>query len=114
MKKLCRNKNRCCVVIELEPGAALAYGRAVLLNEIDALHSITKAAKTAKMTQTHAKELINQMNKEFSSPLVAFSNEKATQEEVHLTEKGRRIRKQYWQRFEPLWDDIVNERSRHF
>ncbi len=114
MKNLCENKNSCCVVIELEPGAALAYGRAVLLNEIDALHSVTKAAKTARMTKRHAKDLICQMNKEFSAPLVAFTDDNSNQEGVYLTEKGKEIRKQYWQRFEPLWDDILNERRRHF
>lgn len=102
------------MVIELEPGAALAYGRAVLLNEIDALHSVSKAAKTAKMTQRHAEDLISQMNKEFSAPLVAFAKNGKNREDVYLTERGKELRKQYWRRFEPLWDDILNERSRHF
>lgn len=114
MKNFHHHQNSCCVVIELEPGAALAYGRAVLLNEIDALHSLSKAARTAKMTKAHARDLINQMNKEFSSPLVAFIDENAKQEQAYLTEKGKAIRQQYWHRFEPLWDDILNERSRHF
>lgn len=102
------------MVIELEPGAALAYGKAVLLNEIDAMHSVTKAAKTAKMTKRHAIDLIGQMNREFSAPLVAFTDDNSNSEDAYLTEKGNEIRKKYWQRFEPLWDDILNERSRHF
>jgi hypothetical protein len=31
-----------------------------------------------------------------------------------LTEKGMRTVKSYWQKFEPVWFSIIEERSRHY
>jgi hypothetical protein len=47
----------CSVVIEMEHGATLGYRRAVLLNEIPTLGSLSKAAKVSKNDRKHAKLL---------------------------------------------------------
>ncbi len=106
--------NDCCVIIEMEQGATLGYRKAVLLNEIQALGSLTKAAKVAKIDQQHALELIQEMNRSFSQPLVDFLGNPTQSDRVKLTEKGESIAKAYWQQFEPVWLSIIEERSRHY
>ncbi len=102
----------CCVIIEMEQGARLGYRRAVLLNEINALGSLTKAAKTSYVSLPHAHDLIKRMNREFSKPLIAFNG--PNNDEVQLTAHGEAIKQKYWLRFEPIWLDILQERSRHY
>jgi len=114
MKKTCTIPPACCVIIEMEPGATLGYRRAVLLNEIEALESLTKAAKTSKITLHHARELVLQMNKEFSDPLVNLVNHSTADDYVTLSKKGKVIANSYWRQFEPIWHDIQEERSRHY
>jgi molybdate transport repressor ModE-like protein len=114
MKKADAIPPACCVIIEMEPGASLGYRRAVLLNEIEALKSLTKAAKTSKMTPRHARDLVLQMNKEFSAPLVNLVNHSTTCDHVTLSKKGKVIANSYWRQFEPIWHDIQEERSRHY
>ena len=74
MKTACAKPPECCVIIEMEPGTSIGYRRAVLLNEIDALESITKAAMTSRIPLYHARELVLRMNREFSAPLVNFAD----------------------------------------
>ena len=104
----------CCVIIEMEPGASLGYRRAVLLNEIEALGSLNKAAKTTAIPFHHAMELVQQMNNEFSRPLVKFVNSSVADKDVVLSNKGKEIAKSYWRQFGPVWNDILQERSRHY
>lgn len=114
MKKACMIPPDCCVIIEMEQGAALGYRKAVLLNEIEALGSLSKAAKVSKIDNRHARELILEMNSVFSQPLVDFLGNPKNGDQVELTEKGARTVKAYWQRFEPVWLSIIEERSRHY
>lgn len=114
MKKACTEPSDCCVIIEMEPGARLEYRKAVLLNEIEALESLTNAAMTSKMTIEHARELILQMNHEFSVPLVYSTDNIQDCDHVRLSRKGKDIVTAYWRRFEPIWNDIKQERSRHY
>ena len=114
MRKACMIPPDCCVIIEMEQGASLGYRKAVLLNEIDALGSLTKAAKVSKIDRQHARDLILEMNSVFSQPLVDFQGNPQNADQVELTEKGARTVKSYWQQFEPVWLSIIEERARHY
>jgi len=114
MKKVCMTPPDCCVVIEIEPGAKLGYRKAVLLNEIQALGSLAKAAKVSKIDRKHARELIKEMNSVFSQPLVVFWGNPSNDDQVELTTKGEAVAKSYWRQFEPVWLSIIEERSRHY
>jgi molybdate transport system regulatory protein len=114
MKKACMVPPECCVIIEMEQGATLGYRKAVLLNEINALGSLSKAAKVSKIDSRHARDLILEMNNTFSQPLVDFLGNPNNADQVELTEKGTRIVRSYWQKFEPIWYSIIEERSRHY
>jgi molybdenum-dependent DNA-binding transcriptional regulator ModE len=98
----------------MEPGASLGYRRAVLLNEIEALESITKAARTSRIPLHHARELALRMNREFSAPLVNFADNRRDCDHVYLSRKGKEVATAYWRKFEPVWRDIQEERSRHY
>ena len=113
MKKACMRPPDCCVLIEIEQGAILGFRKAVLLNEIQALGSLTKAAKVSKIDRKHACELIQEMNRSFSQPLVEFCGP-SNPDTVELTERGKRTVKSYWQQFEPVWLSIIEERARHY
>jgi len=114
MKKACMVPPDCCVIIEMEHGATLGFRKAVLLNEIQALGSLTKAAKVSKIDRKHARELILEMNNTFSQPLVDFRGNSSNADQVELTKKGEVTVKSYWQQFEPVWFSIIEERSRHY
>lgn len=110
----CSKPPDCCVIIELEEGARLGYRRAVLLNEIHGLGSISLAAKTSRVPVTHALELVRQMNRDFSLPLVVFTGTPDDEDRVCLTKRGEDVIKIYWRLFEPVWLAIMEERSRHY
>lgn len=114
MKRMCMAPPDCCVIIEMEHGALLGYRKAVLLNEIEALGSLAKAAKVAKIEHRHARDLVEEMNRSFSQPLVVFLGNPARSDRVELTAKGESTVKAYWQQFEPVWLSIIEERSRHY
>ncbi|MGD9949660.1 MAG: winged helix-turn-helix domain-containing protein [Desulfobulbus sp.] len=114
MKKTCMTPPDCCVIIEMERGANLGYRKAVLLEEIRALGSLTKAAKVSKIDQQHARDLIQEMNRSFSEPLVYFLGNPSLSDRVELTNKGLSTVKSYWLQFEPVWLSIIEERSRHY
>jgi molybdate transport system regulatory protein len=104
----------CCVIIEMEKGASLGYRKAVLLKEIQVLGSLSKAAKVAKIDLRHARELIQEMNAAFSRPLVAFRASIRRTDNVELTEAGEKAISSYWRQFGPVWESIIEERSRHY
>ena len=54
-----------------DEGTYLGEGRIALLKEIDKHGSISKAAKAMKMSYKKAWELVNSMNQQGNSPLVA-------------------------------------------
>lgn len=59
--------------INTESGTFLGEGRIELLKQIDITGSISKAAKTMKMSYKKAWELVSSMNTQFSEPLVVGS-----------------------------------------
>lgn len=114
MEKPCIKPPDSCVMIEMEPGIYLGYRKAVLLNEIEALGSLEKAAKTSLVGAEHARELIVEMNNKFIPPLIRFIGNCNACDHVQLTENGKRVARSYWRQFEPVWQSIIEERSRHF
>ena len=114
MKKGWNDPPECCVIIEMEKGASLGYRKAVLLKEIQALGSLSKAAKVSKIDLRHARELVREMNAAFSQPLVDFRGNVRNTDRVELTESGEKVTCSYWQQFEPVWQSILEERSRHY
>ncbi len=117
MKKLdqnCAVPPECCVVIEMEHGAKMGFRKAVLLQEIEALHTLDKAARVSKISLTHARTLIDEMNTTFPKPLVHQTSGKDPQDEIELTEEGRSVVASYWKQFERIWNDIIDERSRYY
>jgi molybdenum-dependent DNA-binding transcriptional regulator ModE len=104
----------CCVIIEIEQGASLGYRKAVLLNEIDTLNSLEKAAKTSRMNASHARDIIFEMNQDFSQPLIIFHGNPYDCDMVQLTARGKEVSRSYWQQFEPVWLSIIDERNRHY
>lgn len=104
----------CCVIIEFEQGATLGYRKAVLLNEIKALGSLNKAASTSRLEAEHARDLVFEMNQDFSQPLIVFHGNPHDCDLVQLSSKGEDVVRSYWQQFEPIWLSIVEERSRHY
>ncbi len=95
MKKAYMIPPECCVIIEMEQGVTLEYRKAVLLNEIQALGPLTKAAKVSKIDQKHARELILEMNSAFSQPLVDFGGNPQASDQVKLTENGAKTTRAY-------------------
>ncbi len=114
MRKGCMRPPDCCVIIEMEPGAYLGYRKAVLLNEIKALGSVELAAKTSRLDAAHARDLIAEMNHNFTQPLIFFRGNSKNCDKVQLTEKGEKVAQSYWRQFEPVWLSIIDERSRHY
>jgi molybdate transport repressor ModE-like protein len=114
MKKGCMVPPECCVIIEMEKGASLGYRKAVLLNEIQALGSLKKAATVTRIDLGHARELVAEINGCFSQPLVDFKGSSRNTDSVALTEKGEKTVRSYWRQFESIWLDIMQERSRHY
>lgn len=59
--------------LESDQGTFVGYGRILLLERIKEHGSITEAAKSMGMSYRHAWEMIDSMNKQWSSPLVQTS-----------------------------------------
>ncbi len=102
----------CCVIIEMEQGVTLDYTKAALLNEIEALKSIVRAAKMLKISVEEARSLLFEMNGSFSRPLVFFYGNPSVSDNVILSAYGSAILKRYWLQFDLLWSDIIEERRR--
>jgi len=98
----------------MKQGVTLGDRKAVLLNEIQALGSLSKAAKISKLDRKHARELILEMNSSFSQPFVNFRGNPLNSDQVELTEHGAKTAKTYWQKFEPIWHSIIEEGFRHY
>lgn len=58
------------VWIEGEKGTFIGYGRVVLLQRIQEYGSISRAARSMKMSYRHAWELVDSMNRQGRTPLV--------------------------------------------
>lgn len=77
--------------ISTDKGTFLGEGRIELLLQIEATGSISKAAKSMKMSYKKAWELVNSMNKHFKEPLVAGSIGGINGGGSTLSETGKKV-----------------------
>ncbi len=103
-----------CVIIKMEDRASLGYRGAVLLSEIQTCGSLTRSAQSSKIDLRHAHDLIRELNRTFSQPLVAFTENPNDTDMVALTEKGKATVRSYWGRFESTWLSIMEERGKNY
>ena len=91
--------------IEGSSGTFLGYGRAVLLERISELGSISKAAKSMDMSYRHAWELVDSINRQARQPLVKTSIGGKKGGGTVLTEAGEKAVRGFWE---------IYEKFRHF
>ncbi len=75
--------------LEVDGETFIAPGRVTLLERIDEFGSITKAAKSMKMSYRHAWLLVDDMNKKAPSPLVVRVTGGKGGGGTSLTEEGK-------------------------
>ncbi len=78
-------------------GTFLGYGRIVLLERIREHGSITRAAKSMKISYRHAWELVDSMNRQSSKPLVVAATGGRNGGGAHLTEEGQKAIAFFWE-----------------
>jgi molybdate transport system regulatory protein len=83
------------VRISLGPGAAFGPGKADLLEKIAESGSISAAARQMRMSYKRAWQLVDDMNRSFSTPLVNTTAGGAHGGGAKITERGRRVAKTY-------------------
>lgn len=115
MNKGWRVPPECCVIIEMEQGASLgAIERQPYWMKLWGLGPLEKAAKASRLDAGHAREIISEMNQDFSQPLIVFHGNPCDCDVVQLTTRGEEVARLYWRQFEPVWLSIIDERSRHY
>ena len=88
--------------LEVEGETFIAPGRVTLLERIDQFGSITKAAKSMKMSYRHAWLLVDDMNKKAPSPLVMRVTGGKGGGGTSLTEEGKTAIKRFKRMLEKL------------
>lgn len=91
-KKQVRPGYRCNgrIWIENNSETFLGFGRVVLLERIREHGSISKAARSMKMSYKHAWDLVDSMNRQAGKPLVATSKGGTGGGGANLTEAGEK------------------------
>jgi molybdate transport system regulatory protein len=95
--------------IDGKEGTFLGYGRIVLLERIREYGSITKAAKSMKMSYRHAWELMDSMNRQAKQPLVEATAGGKGGGGTHVTEEGVKAIKLFWQFYTDFQDFLRKE-----
>ena len=80
----------------------LGFGRIVLLEKIREHGSISKAARSMKMSYKHAWDLVDSMNRQAGKPLVATSKGGKGGGGAQLTEAGERAIRDFTNLYERL------------
>ena len=83
------------VRVDLANGGRFGPGKAALLQAIGAHGSIAKAAKALGMSYPRALKLIDEMNGDFSEPLVASTHGGADRGGSELTDTGQTVLARY-------------------
>lgn len=82
--------------IDGKEGTFLGYGRIVLLERIREYGSISKAAKSMKMSYRHAWELVDSMNRQSGKPIVEAATGGRGGGGARVTDEGERAIKLFW------------------
>jgi molybdate transport system regulatory protein len=77
--------------ITLRPGSAFGPGKAELLEKIAATGSISAAARQMHMSYKRAWQLVDDMNRSFSQPVVNTLAGGARGGGANLTDRGKRV-----------------------
>ncbi len=96
--------------IERDGETFLGYGRVILLQRIDELGSISKAARSMGMGYRHAWRLVESMNKNSPVPLVIKKRGGAKGGGAALTESGRKVIDYFWQ-YSVRFRELLKEES---
>ncbi|MEN8141616.1 MAG: ModE family transcriptional regulator [Thermodesulfobacteriota bacterium] len=84
------------VWLEGDEGTFIGYGRAVLLEKIQATGSIAGAAKEMSMSYRHAWQLVESMNRQAGGPVVRTSRGGKGGGGAELTPTGRELLALFW------------------
>jgi molybdate transport system regulatory protein len=85
--------------VEGPEGTFLGYGRVVLLERIRDHGSITAAARSMDMSYRHAWDLVDSMNRQSRTAVVATSTGGRGGGGTRLTEAGHRAIEIFWQMY---------------
>lgn len=97
--------------IVLEPEIALGPGKADLLQGIDATGSISAAGRSLGMSYRRAWKLVEIMNQDFGTPLVATAKGGRSHGGAELTPTGRKVLSLY-RRMEARTDEAIRGEMR--
>jgi|GEM_PF-241373 len=100
------------VWIDGTEGTFLGYGRVVLLERIREHGSITKAAKSMEMSYRRAWQMVDSMNRQASSPLVALSTGGRGGGGARLTAEGEEAIWAFWTFYEDLQQFLQDEEEK--
>ncbi len=93
-------------------GTFLGFGRVVLLERIMEHGSITKAAKSMKMSYRHAWDLVDSMNRQARSPFVELATGGKGGGGAQVTEAGRHAIKVFRQFHKDLEAFLTKEEKK--
>jgi molybdate transport system regulatory protein len=101
--------------IDGKEGTFLGYGRIVLLERIREYGSITKAAKSMKMSYRHAWELVDSINKQTPKPFIETATGGKGGGGTRLTEEAEEAIRLFWEFYADFQDFLAHEEKRlHF
>lgn len=101
--------------IDGKEGTFLGYGRIVLLERIREYGSITKAAKSMKMSYRHAWELVDSINKQTPKPFIETATGGKGGGGTRLTEEAEEAIRLFWKFYADFQDFLAREEKRlHF
>lgn len=83
--------------IEGENGTFVVVGRITLMEKIREFGSISVAAKSMKMSYSHAWELIDSMNKQSKKPLIVTAAGGVGGGGTKVTKEGERVIDAFWE-----------------
>lgn len=98
--------------IEGPEGTFLGYGRVVLLERIRAHGSISAAARSMDMSYRHAWDLVDSMNRQSRTPVVAKTTGGRGGGGAALTPSGERAIEAFWAAYHDF-KDFLAERGGH-
>jgi molybdate transport system regulatory protein len=87
--------HRLTIRIDLAPGIRVGPGKIALLDAIDTAGSIAGAGRILKMSYKRAWDLVEELNANFTDPLVSKAPGGTNGGGAHLTESGKALVKYY-------------------
>jgi len=97
--------------IEGEEGTFIGFGRVVLLDRIRRHGSISKAAKSMKLSYRRAWELVDSMNRQSRTPVVVTATGGKGGGGARLTKTGETAIKEFWRLYGKLARFLENENT---